>query len=91
MVPNARRDAGYYLNAVIKADHDFNFFNDDKDTELKSGKYYSVRFEPWMCSYPKHNPESFELTEIDRVTYDTLLSTSVKKVPDKLESLKWGK
>ena len=91
VVPNAKRDAGYYLNAVIRADHDFNFFDGDKDTELKSGKYYSVRFEPWMCSYPKHNSVSFELSEIDRATYDTLLSTSVKKVPDKLESLKWGK
>ena len=47
------------------------------------------KFDDWL--EPKHNSESFELTEIDRATYDTLLSTSVKKVPDKLESLKWGK
>ena len=90
VIPGSADTAAFYLNMAIKADHDFNFFNADKDTELKAGKYYSIRFAPSAQKYPKHNDDSFELSEIDKSKYENLVSSSVKKVPDKLKSLKWG-
>ena len=90
VIPGSADTAAFYLNMAIKADHDFSFFNGDKDTELKAGKYYSIRFAPSAQKYPKHNDDSFELSEIDKSKYENLVSSSVKKVPDKLKSLKWG-
>lgn len=91
VVPSGERHTSFFLNMAIKATDDFPFYLDGPPVTLSAGKHYQVKFEPWLCNYPKRNLTSFTIEEIDKSKYDSLVSKTIKSIPDKLGSLKWGK